>query len=148
MNFGNLLNSVNQNLRSLIRRIEKTSYKLNNAVTAVDFFFLFVPLNSTLSFHAILPYIQSHTLPFSVYLTLPFPHITFSSHSTSTYHNPFTFILVSPRHPHPPHHLQSVPLCHSYASLPPFISTFIPQIHLSFLSFIIHSFHPNLILEC
>ena len=28
------------------------------------------------------------------------------------------------------------------------ISTFIPQIHLSFFSFIIHSFHPNLILEC
>ena len=28
MDFGNLLNSVNQNLRSLIRWIEKTSYKL------------------------------------------------------------------------------------------------------------------------
>ena len=37
MDFGNLLNLVNQNLRSLIRRIEETSYKLNNAVTAVDF---------------------------------------------------------------------------------------------------------------
>ena len=48
----------------------------------------------TLSFHTILPYIQSHTLHLSVYLTLPFPHITFSSHSTSSRHDPFTFFLV------------------------------------------------------
>ena len=72
-------------------------------------FFLFVPFRSTLVPNHSSIYSVPYTSP--LYLTLPFPHIPFSSHSTSSCHDPFTFILVSHSHPHSPHHLQSVSLC-------------------------------------
>ena len=48
--------------------------------------------------------------------TLCLSHSFISSHPSSC-HNPFTFILVSPNHPHPQHHLQSIPLSSSCISL-------------------------------
>ena len=37
MDIGNLLRFLDENTRSIVRSIEKTSYKVNNTLTSVDF---------------------------------------------------------------------------------------------------------------
>ena len=48
MEFGNILRTLDENTRALVRCIEKISYKVNNAVSAVDF-------NKTCIQHGLLP---------------------------------------------------------------------------------------------
>lgn len=100
----------------------------------------FIPFKSVLSFHLMLSVNESHTLHFSVDLTLPLSHISFNSHSASCY-SPFTLILILPKCGPPPN-MQSTPVCYySQAPLPLFAPTFIPQIHFSHYSCIdIYSF--------